>query len=59
MSISAPWRRAVLDVLHHAFVARSVEVVGRMQAVAATDQHQYRDWVRQRGRPGSTDRRPP
>ena len=30
----------VLDVLHHSFVARRLEVVGRVEAMAAADQHQ-------------------
>ena len=38
----------VLDVLHHSFVARRLEVVGRVEAVAAADQHQDGVGVRER-----------
>ncbi len=38
----------VLHVLHHSFVACRLEVVGRVEAVAATDQHEdgvgLREW---------------
>ena len=38
----------VLDVLHHPLVARRLEVVGRMEAVAAADQHEYGVGLRER-----------
>jgi hypothetical protein len=38
----------ILHVLHHAFVARRVEVVARMKAVSATDHHEYGGGVSER-----------
>ena len=40
------YRAQVFDVVHHPLVARGLEVVGRMLAVAAADQHENRIGVR-------------
>jgi hypothetical protein len=47
----------VLHVLHHALVARGLEVVGRVHAVAAPDQHQDRVGLRERRVPVEFEQR--